>query len=176
MASGGLEICVSSTSFQKLNLNSALFLRFEKKCFWIESWNIILSFSTFSVGGCWGQPMSFFWKLFDETQISAPPEATRNHTSIKLMIPLPLRADLLMSVHSETPCIRPTNIGILIKIIEWKWTSKDCESLYVLLINIIVLVHDIYHIFFCPCCCSLVVVAKYTWIVSARESILLLQM
>ena len=34
------------------------------------------------------------------------PEATRNRTSIKSLIPLPLRADLLMSVHSETPCSR----------------------------------------------------------------------
>ena len=72
----------------------------------IQAWKIILNFSIFSVGGCWGQPMSFFWKLFDETQISTPPEATRNHTSIKLLIPLPLRADLLMSVHSETPCMK----------------------------------------------------------------------
>ena len=59
---------------------------------------------TLSVGDCWGQPMSFFWKLFDETQISKPPEAARHHNSIKLLILLPLRADLLMSVHSETPC------------------------------------------------------------------------
>ena len=60
---------------------------------------------TFSVRGCWGQLMSFYWKLFDEKQISTPPEATRNHTSIKLLIPIPLRANLLMSVYSETPCI-----------------------------------------------------------------------
>ena len=45
-----------------------------------------------------------FWKLVDETQISKPPEATRYHNSIKLLILLPLRADLLMSVHSETSC------------------------------------------------------------------------
>ena len=48
--------------------------------------------------------MSFFSKLFDETQMSAPPEVTKHHNSIKLLIPLPLRADLLLSVHSETPC------------------------------------------------------------------------
>ena len=86
------------------HLNSASFLCFEKKCFGVESWNIILNFSIFSVGGCWGQPMSFFWQLFDETQIPKPPKATRYHKSIKLlMLPL-LRADLLISVHSETPC------------------------------------------------------------------------
>ena len=35
---------------------------FRKKIFGVESWNIILNFSTFSVGGCWGQLMSFFLK------------------------------------------------------------------------------------------------------------------
>ena len=30
---------------------------------WVESWNIILNFSTFSVRGCWGQPMLLFWKM-----------------------------------------------------------------------------------------------------------------
>ena len=49
--------------------------------------------------------MSLFLKLFDETQIPTPPEATRHHNLKKLLIPLPLRADLLLSVHSETPCI-----------------------------------------------------------------------
>ena len=48
--------------------------------------------------------MSFFAKLFDETQMSAPLKATRHHNLIKLLILLPLRADLLLSVHSETPC------------------------------------------------------------------------
>ena len=32
--------------------------------------------STISVRGCWGQPMSIFWKLVDETQMSKSPEAT----------------------------------------------------------------------------------------------------
>ena len=48
--------------------------------------------------------MSLFLKLFDETQIPTPPEATRHHNLKKILIPLPLRADLLLSVHSETPC------------------------------------------------------------------------
>ena len=65
------------------HLNSALFLCFEKKLFWVESWNIILNFCTFSVRGCWGQLMSFFWKLVDETQMCNPPEATRHHNLIK---------------------------------------------------------------------------------------------
>ena len=54
-------------------------LMFWKKVFGVESWNIILDFSTFSVGGCWGQPMSFFFKLVDETQMYKPPEATRHY-------------------------------------------------------------------------------------------------
>ena len=69
--------------------------------------NFSLISDSLSVGGCWGQPMSFFWKLVGETQIPKPPEATRNHNSIKLLIFLPLRADLLLSVHSDTPCTYP---------------------------------------------------------------------
>ena len=48
--------------------------------------------------------MSFFRKLVDETQISKPPEATRHHNSIKILILLLLRADLLYILHYETPC------------------------------------------------------------------------
>jgi hypothetical protein len=68
--------------------------------------NFSLISDTLSVGGYWGQPMSLFWKPVDETQISKPPEATRHHNSIKLLILLPLRADLLYILHYETPCIR----------------------------------------------------------------------
>ena len=46
----------------------------------------------------------FFLKLVNDTQISNPPEATRHHNSIKLLILLPLRADLLYILHYETPC------------------------------------------------------------------------
>ena len=59
---------------------------------------------TLSVGGCWSHSMSFFWKLVDETQISKPPEAPRHHDSLKLLILVPLRADLLYILHYETPC------------------------------------------------------------------------
>ena len=38
------------------------------------------------------------------TQMPKPPEATRHHKSIKLFIFLPLRADLLCTLHYETPC------------------------------------------------------------------------
>ena len=45
-----------------------LFRCFEFIFFWggVESWNLRLNFSTFSVGGCWGQPMLLFWKVVDE--------------------------------------------------------------------------------------------------------------
>ena len=66
---------------------------------------IFTDFSIFSAGGCWGQPMLFFWKLICETQISKPPEATRHHNSTKLLILVPLRANLLCTLHYETPCI-----------------------------------------------------------------------
>ena len=42
---------------------------------------------------------------FNETQISKPPEATKHHKSTKLLILLPLRADLLIyTLQYETPC------------------------------------------------------------------------
>ena len=80
--------------------------RFSKKNFWVESWNVILNFCTFSVRGCWGQLMSFFWKLVDETQMCNPPEATRHHNLIKLLILLPLRAIYFRTFQCEIPCSR----------------------------------------------------------------------
>ena len=96
------------TSESSWHLISVLFLCSEKTFFGVESWNIILNFSTFSVRGCWGQPMSFFWKLVDKTKMYEPPEATRHHKLIKLLILLPLRADLLCTLHYETPCNTPS--------------------------------------------------------------------
>ena len=93
------------TSKSSRHLNSALFLCFEKKVFWVESWNIILNFSTFSFGGCWGQPMLPFWKLIHKTQISNPPEAASYRNSTKLLILLPLRDIYYYSLHYETPCM-----------------------------------------------------------------------
>jgi hypothetical protein len=40
-------------------LNSALFWCFEKNNL-VESWNIMLNFRTFTVGGCWGHSMLLF--------------------------------------------------------------------------------------------------------------------
>ena len=88
-----------------MSLNSALFGCFEKKKFWVESQNITMNFSTFSVGGCWGQPMLLFWKLVDETQMVKPPEPTSHHNLRKYLILLPLRAIYFRSLYYETPCI-----------------------------------------------------------------------
>ena len=49
--------------------NSALFWCFEKKCFLVKSWIIMLNFSIFSVGGSWGPPILLFWKLVFKKQI-----------------------------------------------------------------------------------------------------------
>ena len=61
-------------------------------------------FITFSVGGCWGQPMVLFWKVVNETQMSKPPEATRHHNSTKLLLLLHLRAIYFSTFQYETPC------------------------------------------------------------------------
>ena len=103
---------------------------FWKKKIWEESWNIILNFCTFSVRGCWGQLMSFFWKLVDETQISKPPEPTRHHNSIKLWIVPPLRADLLVTLQYEIPFIYYKNNTVNTR------TSKYCKQSNILFINI----------------------------------------
>ena len=58
------------TSEWSRSLNSALFWCFERTFVLVESWNVMLNFSTFSVGGCWGQTMLLFKKLFDKNQIS----------------------------------------------------------------------------------------------------------
>ena len=91
---------------------------------------LLLISGTLSFEGCWGQPMSFFWKLVDGTQISKPPEATKNHNSIKLLILLPLRADLLYIHHNETPCMRNINRSIFLqkmkRLILKKINSMNC--------------------------------------------------
>ena len=66
---------------------------------------LFTDFSTFSVRGCWGQPILFFWKPIHETQNLLPHEATRHHSSIKFLVFLPLKGDLLCNLHYETPCM-----------------------------------------------------------------------
>jgi hypothetical protein len=42
--------------------------------------------------------MLLFSKLVDETQISEPPKLTKHHNSMKLLILLSLRAELLFTL------------------------------------------------------------------------------
>ena len=83
---------------------SFILMFWNKKNIIEESWNIILNFSTFHVGGCWGQLMLLFWKLVQETQMSTPPEATRHHISTQLLVLLHLRAIYFSTFQYETPC------------------------------------------------------------------------
>jgi hypothetical protein len=85
----------------------------------VDSWNIILKFTTLIFGGCWGQPMSFFWKLVDETQMPTTLEATSYHSSRILSILLPLRAIQNHSFHYETPFISSTvetNLDLVVRL------------------------------------------------------------
>ena len=93
--------------------------------------------------------MLLFWKLVHKTQISKPLEATRHHISTKLLVFLPLRADLLCTLHYETVNVwgkrfklpQLTHESFLTlhhscKIFFWylpNWTSTDlwCVVLYV---------------------------------------------
>ena len=61
-------------------------------------------FSTFSVGGCGGQPMLLFYKIVKETQMSTPPEATRQNNLTTLLVLLPLRTNSKSTFQYETPC------------------------------------------------------------------------
>ena len=92
------------TSESSRCMNLALFWCFEKIFLEVESWNIRLNFSTFSVRGCWGLPMLLLWKLVDETQMVKPPEPTSHYNSRKHLILLPLRAIYFRSLYYETPC------------------------------------------------------------------------
>ena len=90
-----------------------------KKSFLVESWNIWLNFSNFSVGGCWGHPMLLFWKLVDETQKLKPNEATRHHNSLKLSILVPVKANFLYILQYETPCTVLKMNGLKKNLIKW---------------------------------------------------------
>ena len=91
VASGGLEICFSSTSPFLWNTSSTGYPIF-------QGYLILFLSKAVEASRC-----HFFWKLVDGTQISKPPEATRGHNSIKSLILPPLRADLLCILHYETP-------------------------------------------------------------------------
>ena len=92
--------------------------------------NFSLISDTLSVRGCWGQPMSFFWKLVDETQISAPLEATRHHKSKKILVLLSLRANLKIQFRSETPCTYVCTYGCSHKYILSTYLGSRISSRY----------------------------------------------
>ena len=50
-------------------LEFSFILMFWKNKILVESWNIKLNFSTYSIRGYWGQPMLLFWELVDKTQM-----------------------------------------------------------------------------------------------------------
>ena len=82
-----------------------LYFDFLKKYFLgVESWNIRLNFSTFSVRSCWGQPMLLFWKLSNKTQMSKPCDHAAKDMPSKFSIFLSLRAIYFRSYQYETPC------------------------------------------------------------------------
>ena len=115
VASRGVDIWVSFTAEDSRVLGvlefSFILMFWNKKNIIEESWNIILNFSTFHVGGCWGQLMLLFWNLVQETQMSTPLEATRHHISTQLLVLLHLRAIYFSTFQYETPCIRATLIS-----------------------------------------------------------------
>ena len=62
---------ITTEDFQVIQfLEFSFIMMFWKKNVLVESWNVTLNFSTFFVGGCWGQLMLLFWKQVEETQNS----------------------------------------------------------------------------------------------------------
>ena len=82
-------------------------LMFWGNFFLSESWKPIFNSNSFSVRGCWGQPMLLFWKLVDETQISKPQKYTDTFKQNLTCIFLSVRAFLKETFQCETPCINP---------------------------------------------------------------------
>ena len=123
--SWGLEIWVSSTSFQKSNIGwpqqppTEKVLKFNMifhdstKNFVFQTIKVKMNSRTWmtpfltdilSVGGYWGQPILLFWKLVDETQISKPQEYTDTFKQNLTCIFLSVRGILKETFQCETPC------------------------------------------------------------------------
>ena len=84
----------------------------------------LLIYGIFSVGGCWGQSMLFFfWKLVDKTQISKPQDHTDTFKQNLTSIFLSARPKLLLTVQYEIPCIRLAR-----KISLWDVVNLWCRS------------------------------------------------
>ena len=76
-----------------------------KKIFFERIMKIPLNFSNFSFGGWWGQPISLFWKLVDETQIGTLRKYTDAFIIIKKLFLGGLRGLQSDSIWYEIPCI-----------------------------------------------------------------------
>ena len=81
--------------------------------FLTESWKPILNSSSFSLRGCWGQPMLLFWKLVDETQISKPQEYADIFKQNLTCIFISVRGTLKETFQYETPCIRKATTALV---------------------------------------------------------------
>ena len=63
-----------------------------------------VDFSTFSVRGCWGQPMLLFWKMVNETQMPKPQEYTDTFIITQKLFLVCLWGLQNLSKGVETPC------------------------------------------------------------------------
>ena len=94
MSSGGLEIWVSWTSFQKSSISWPQQPPIGK----VLKFNMIFHDST-KINFVSKHQINAEFKNLDNT------EASRHHDLTKLLILLPFRADLLCTLHYETHCI-----------------------------------------------------------------------
>ena len=83
---------------------SFILMFWKKYLIGVQSWNIKLNFSSFSVKGCWGQPMLLFWKM-----VVVPKNFLSQHSRIILKpnltwIYLSVRANSWSPVQNKIPC------------------------------------------------------------------------
>ena len=71
-----------------------------------EIW--FFNFCTFSVGGCWGQPMLLFWKLVLIIKMSTSQDFKTTFKYNLTCVFLSLRAQLKKPLCPRTPCIMGT--------------------------------------------------------------------
>ena len=62
----------------------------------------MLNFSTFSIGGCWGQPMLLFWNLVNETPLSKPLKPSMLHNSKRYINPFTPQSHLRFTLDRFT--------------------------------------------------------------------------
>ena len=105
---------------------SFIFIFWKKKFFWVESWNIILNFSTFSVGGCWGKPKLLFFKLVLIIKMSASQDFKTAFKYNLTCIFLSLRAKLKKPLCPRTPCSMTPIVSNKVQLFTgWRDIPKD---------------------------------------------------